>query len=79
MSTTIESMRIERIRLSPPAIRLLCVIGSSLSTPVSGAPAERDLIAQDLAHHITSGHAIGMELTDAGRAEFERRWRYRAG
>lgn len=45
----------------------------------SGTPPERELIAQKLVHHITSGHAIGLELTAAGRAEFERRWRDRAG
>lgn len=65
--------------MTPPAIRLLYAIGSSLSMLASGTPPERELIAQKLVHHITSGHALGLELTAAGRAEFERRWRDRPG
>lgn len=61
--------------MTPHAISLLYAIGSSLFVLASDAPPERELITQGLAHHITSGHALGLELTAAGRAEFERRWR----
>ena len=64
--------------LSPACIRLLHTIGSSMTTPATGDQPERDMIALGLVRHITSGHAIGLTLTSAGRVEFERRWRYRA-
>jgi len=65
-------------QLSPACIRLLCTIGSSMTTPATGDQTEREMIALGLVRHITSGHAIGLTLTAAGRVEFERRWRYRA-
>lgn len=36
-------------------------------------PLRRAVDALGLVRHITSGHAIGLTLTSAGRVEFERR------
>ena len=65
--------------LSPACISLLYTIGSSMTTPATGDQTERKMIALGLVRHIASGHAIGLTLTQEGRVEFERRWRYRAG